>query len=76
MNFGISVIFRGRHHAYSIIGSGVTISRLRDTETISKQTLQMAENMHGRRVLIYRRIWCMLEFAKVLRRLLEDGRKA
>jgi len=43
--------------------SGVALLRLRNTKTISKQPLKIKKIVHGRRVWIYRRIWCMLELS-------------
>jgi len=46
----------------SRLGGGVALLRFRNTKTISKQPTKMSKCVHGRRVRIYRRIWCMLEF--------------
>jgi len=41
--------------------SRVALLRLCNTKTVSKQPLIITTIVHGRRVWIYRRIWCMLE---------------
>jgi len=43
--------------------SRIVAVRFRNTETIPKRPLHIAKSMQRRRVVIYGRIWCMLEFS-------------